>query len=126
MLPIFVSCSPDSEVYVKTTEYVHITELTIPDTAELLDTVAIEARAEENNECWKDLNFSFETLSDTSYGLAAYGTFESHGNCTEKVVAIDTAISIYLSREGKYYFYIRRDPSTIELDSLLVIDTLNN
>ncbi|MFO8077763.1 MAG: hypothetical protein R6U21_03880 [Thermoplasmatota archaeon] len=53
-----------------------VTQLSIPDSASVSDTIQILASTEAPNGCWRDLFFAFDSISDTSYSIAAYGTYD--------------------------------------------------
>jgi len=121
VLLVFISsCLGDNEYYVKRTDLVHITEVSIPDSAMVEDTVEITATAQENNGCWRDLNFSFQKVSDTIYALAAYGTFESYGTCASVIVNQDTVIDFIPLYKGVYLFHVARNAYVSEVDTMIV------
>jgi hypothetical protein len=121
---VLVSCLDEGEFHYKKTDFVHITELTIPDSVQVYDTIEITAFAKETNGCWKNLYFDFFALSDTSYSLAAYGTYESYGSCPYQIVAIDTLINIVPDTIAKHIIYVARDPYYVQIDTIHVKDTL--
>ncbi|MFO8236410.1 MAG: hypothetical protein R6U04_13515 [Bacteroidales bacterium] len=128
LLLIFLlsSCFGDDGYYVKRTDYVSITEVSIPDSALVSDTVQIEATAQENNGCWRDLTFSFDSIADTTYMLSAYGIFESEGICPEVIVTADTTIEFIPTKEGLYQFQIARNSYSSTIDTMIVEENANN
>lgn len=110
----------DNDYYVKRTDYVRITEVNIPDSSIVLDTIQIEAFAEADNGCWRDLTFAFDSIADTTYTLAAYGIYESEGTCPEVIVTTDTVIDFIPREVGTYLFYVARNSYQSTIDTLIV------
>jgi|SRR6056297_710826 len=120
ILILFLSSCLEDDYHVRFTDFVNITEYSIPDSAMVDDTVIIEAKAEAYNGCWDNLYFDFQELTDSSYSLAAYGTYESYGDCPEETVSINDVFEIIPNQTGKYIFYITVTPSTGKKDTLVV------
>jgi len=116
----FSSCLKEGDYHYKVMDFVHITEVSIPDSCMVSDTLKINATATETNGCWKDLYFDFVKKSDTTYSLAAYGTFESYGSCPDEIVSIDTLIEIIPTIPSEYVFYVARDAYTLQTDTVIV------
>lgn len=126
-LPLYVlliiltgSCFNEDDYYVKTTEIVPITEVSIPDSSAMNDTIQIMATAEANNGCWGDLHFRLDSVDSQDYVLQAIGTFESRGTCPTRIVTADTTIELIATLKGKYYFHIALDSYTLQTDSVVV------
>ena len=116
-------CDTENETYMKRTDIVPITEFSIPDSAiSLADTIEIQATAKVNNGCWKDLHFIFSELNDTTYGLKAYGTYESYGTCPDKEVSKDTSLDFSPVQKGNNLFFVTRNPYQYTVDTLIVED----
>jgi len=114
-------CDQKNETYIKRTDIVPITEFSIPDSAiTVTDTIEIQATAKVNNGCWKDLQFIFSELNDTTYSLKAYGTFESHGNCPRVEVSKDTLLDFSPVQKGYNLFFVTRSPYQHSVDTLIV------
>ena len=123
LIALITSCLRDDEFYVKRTDLIHITEYSIPDSATVADTVQITATAQENNGCWRDLDFSFQQVGDSVYALSAYGTYESYGTCPQVIVSIDTVINFTPTQRGTYIFHVARDSYIAEVDTMFVKET---
>ena len=117
---VFSSCLKEDNYHYKVTDFVYITEVNIPDSCMVYDTLKISAIATETNGCWRDLHFDFSEKSDTSYSLAAYGIFESYGSCPDEIVSIDTLIKIIPTIPTKHIFYVARDAYTLQTDTVTV------
>lgn len=126
-----VSCMEDNGNYIRSTDVVPITEVYIPDSSSVDDTIQITATAEVNNGCWGDLHFRLDSAtrennSDTdsvathNYALKAIGTYESHGTCPQVVVTADTIMDLVTSQKGNYVFYITKDSYTLQVDTTFV------
>ncbi len=117
---LLTSCMNDDDYYVKRTDYVPITEVNIPDSSVVSDTIQIEAVAEADNGCWRNLTFAFDSIADTTYTLSAYGIYESEGTCPEVIVTADTIIDFIPQTVGKYLFYVARNSYQSTIDTLIV------
>jgi hypothetical protein len=114
------SCVAKDDNYFKKTDIIEISKYSIPDSSKVFDTIQIEARAEEPNACWKNLNFVLSKDSDFHYKLRAYGTYESTGICAIIMVFKDTLIGFSPTQKGMYLFYVNETPSKINIDTLIV------
>lgn len=126
-----VSCMEENGSYIRTTDIVPITEISIPDSAGVADTIQIAATAEASNGCWGDLHFRLDSATNENnsetdsvatknYALKAIGTYESHGACPQVVVTADTVLDLVASQKGNYVFYITRDAYTLQRDTVFV------
>lgn len=131
IIVLLSSCLEDGDNYIRTTDLVPITEVTIPDSSEVADTIQITATAEANNDCWSDLRFQLDsvpnqnnnqtdTTSTKSYSLQAIGTYESHGSCPQVIVTADTVLDVLTSQKGNYIFYVTKNSYTLEVDTVFV------
>lgn len=131
IIVLLSSCLEDGDNYIRTTDLVPITEVTIPDSSEVADTIQIMATAEANNGCWSDLRFQLDsvpnqnnnqtdTTSTKSYSLQAIGTYESHGSCPQVIVTADTVLDVLTSQKGNYIFYVTKNSYTLEVDTVFV------
>jgi len=55
LIILTVSCSVESDNYIKRIDIAHISEALIPDTSINLENVQIRAKAVETNGCWSDI-----------------------------------------------------------------------
>jgi len=115
-----VSCSVESDNYIKRKDVVHISEALIPNTSNSLEIVQIRVKAVETNGCWSDLYFVMEKKSDFEYGLKALGTYESNGVCPTFMVYKDTIIDFMPRHKGTYFFQIIQSKDKIKLDTMYV------
>ncbi|MFP4621993.1 MAG: hypothetical protein ACLFM7_11835 [Bacteroidales bacterium] len=131
LIVLITSCLEDTGSYVRTTDLVSITEVSIPDSAGVSDTIQILATAEANNGCWKDLHFRLDTFTSQNdsetdtvnteqYTLKAIGTYESEGTCPQVIVTADTTMDVITSQKGNYVFYTSRDSYTLQMDTVFV------
>lgn len=122
-LIFLAQCDLENETYIKRTDIIPITEFSIPDSAvSVTDTFEIHATAKVNNGCWNDLHFIYKELNDTSYGLKAYGTYESHGTCPEVEVSKDTTFDFSPVSKGYNLFFVTRNSYQYTTDTLVVND----
>mgnify|MGYP006297536353 CR=1 FL=1 len=125
MLLIFItifSCDPESETHIKRVDIVPITYFFAPDSATTNDTIQLSATARIENSCWRDLFFNFYVISDSSFVLKAYGTYESFGECTSEIVQKDTIIEFSAEEKGLHKFFVYRDAYSYTVDTLIVTD----
>jgi hypothetical protein len=120
ILILTYACSSKDKNYYFKTDVIEIVHYSIPDSMNLFDTAHIEAKSEEPNGCWRDLNFVLSKSTDTIYRLKAFGTFEGTGGvCPTVIVSKDTIINFIPTRRGMFIFYINQ-PTTTILDTLQV------
>jgi hypothetical protein len=124
LIVLVTSCFDDEGNYIRTTDTVPITEISIPDSSIVGDTIQITAKAEANNGCWSNLRFLFDSVETRSYALQAIGRYESSGTCPQVIVSSDTVLNLITSQKGSYYIYVKRNPFTVQTDSINVKDTL--
>jgi hypothetical protein len=116
-----ISCVAKNENYFKKTDVIAISKYSIPDSSIVFDTIQIEAKAEEPNGCWSNLNFVLSKSKDFEYRLKAFGTFESKGGvCPAVMVYKDTLIDFLPTQKGIYLFYVNETPSQVKIDTLIV------
>lgn len=120
LIILTVSCSVESDNYIKRKDIVHISEALIPDTSNNLEIVQIRAKAVETNGCWSDLYFVMEKKSEFEYSLKALGTYESNGVCPTVMVYKDTIIDFMPTHKGIYFFQIIQSKDKIKLDTMYV------
>ena len=131
IIVLLSSCLEDSDNYIRTTDLVPITEVTIPDSSGVADTIQITATAEANNGCWSNLRFQLDsianqnnnqtdTVATKSYSLQAIGTYESHGSCPQVIVTADTVLDVVTSQKGNYIFYVTKNSYTLQVDTVFV------
>lgn len=120
LLAVTTSCLESDGLHVKRTEVVNITEFFVQDSMFLGDTIQVTATAQENNGCWKDFFFEYNVENDSVLSLAAFGTFESFGNCPSEVVSKDTVIDFIPDSLGTYYFFVARNAYNYTVDTLVV------
>jgi hypothetical protein len=120
ILILIGSCTAKNDNHYFKTDVIEISHYTLPDSAVLFDTIKIEARAQEPNHCWYNLNFVLSKNSDSVYRLKAFGTFETFtGVCPTDSIFKDTIIDFIPIRKGKILFYITQ-PTTASIDTLVV------
>jgi hypothetical protein len=120
VLVIIFSCSGNNDKYFISTDVIEIKQYSLPDTANLFDTIKVGAMAQEPNGCWTNLNFVLSKITDTTYRLKAFGTFENHGGiCPSVIVEKDTSIIFIPIKRGNILFYITQ-PTTAKIDTLFV------
>ncbi|HEY3372214.1 MAG TPA: hypothetical protein VGK10_15270 [Prolixibacteraceae bacterium] len=118
---VAISCADVADRYVKRFDMVEITKTLIPDTTINQDYMEIRAKAQADNGCWRNLYFELKKTKDFEYTLKAYGTYESFGVCSEKLVIQDTTINFQPKVKGTYLFYISRIPNEpADIDTLIV------
>ncbi len=120
LIILTVSCSVESDNYIKRKDIAHISEALIPDTSNYLEFVQIRAKAVETNGCWSDLCFVMEKNSEFEYSLKAFGTYESNGVCPAVMVYKDTIIDFRPTKKGIYFFQIIQSKDKIKLDTMYV------
>ena len=104
-----------------TTGRVEITQTDIPETATVNQSTEINARAEESNGCWSNLNFKLTQNNSFDYSLEAFGVFESYGTCDDMKVTGDTAIAFKPTQSGTYKFHIINSETVTVIDSMIVV-----
>jgi hypothetical protein len=119
---LIVSCEDPADRYVKRFDRVDISKTAIPDTVINQKYMQIRAMAQADNGCWSHLYFELKKTKDFEYTLAAYGTFESFGKCSDKIVTEDTVIYFLPKQTGTYHFLISTQPGKTEKDSVVVIE----
>jgi hypothetical protein len=102
------------------TDAVRISELTVPDSAQLNDIIKIHVKSEASNGCWKNLYFKLDHADDFTYIVTSYGTFESYGICPAIMVYGDTLMNFLCVNKGKYIFIANERKFTILTDTLTV------
>lgn len=117
-----VSCKDPGDHYVKRFDRVDISKTSIPDTAINQKYLQIRAMAQADNDCWSHLYFELRKTKDFDYTLAAYGTFESFGTCSDKVVTADTVINFLPKQSGTYLFHISQKPGIENTDTVVVVE----
>ena len=127
---VLTSCFGENDSYVRTTDVVPITEVSIPDSSGISDTIQIAATAQANNGCWRNLRFSLDsvppqnnetdTVATKSYSLQAIGRYESHGSCPQVTVTADTILEVITEQEGNYVFYTTKNSYTYQVDTVFV------
>ena len=120
LLAVTTSCLESDGLHVKRTDVGNITEFFIQDSMVLGDTIQVTATAKENNGCWKDFFFEYNVENDSVLSLAAFGTFESFGNCPSEIVSKDTVIDFIPDSLGTYYFFVARNAYNYTVDTLVV------
>jgi hypothetical protein len=120
LLIVATSCLESDGFHTKRTDVVNITEFYVQDSMVLGDTIQVTATAQENNGCWRDFFFEYNVENDSVLSLAAFGTFESYGNCPSEVVSKDTVIDFKPDSIGIYYFYVARNAYEYTIDTLVV------
>ena len=120
LIILTVSCSVESDNYIKRIDIAHISEALIPDTSINLENVQIRAKAVETNGCWSKLYFVMEKKSEFEYSLKALGTYESNGVCPAVMVYKDTIIDFMPTKKGIYFFQIIQSKDKNKLDTLYV------
>ena len=117
-----VSCLKPAEngYYILTTGRVEITQADIPESATANQSTVINARAEESNGCWSNLNFKLTQNSTFDYSLEAFGVFESYGTCEDIKVTGDTAIAFKPTQTGTYKFHVIKSETETVIDSMIV------
>ena len=83
LLLAVTSCLDSGDYGLKKTEIIEIIDYAIPDTVSVSDTVQIQAIAKVENTCWGDFEFVFNEVSDTSFSLTAYATYDDRGQTCE-------------------------------------------
>ena len=120
ILLFIASCAAKNENHYFQTDVIEITHYTLPDTANLFDTVKIEAKTREPSHCWYNLNFVLSKFNDSVYRLKAFGSFETYsGVCLTDSIFKDTIINFIPIKKGKILFYITQ-PTTATIDTLVV------
>jgi hypothetical protein len=120
ILFLIASCAAKNDNHYFQTDVIEITHYTLPDSAKLFDTIKIEAKAQEPNHCWYNLNFVLSKYSDSVYRLKAFGSFETFtGVCLTDSIFKDTIINFIPIKKGKILFYITQ-PTTAVIDTLVV------
>jgi hypothetical protein len=125
---VLTSCFGENDSYIRTTDVVPITEVTIPDSSGISDTIQIVATAQANNGCWSNLRFSLDsvppqnndTVNTKRYSLQAIGRYESHGSCPQVIVTADTTLEVITKQEGNYVFYTTKNSYTYQVDTVFV------
>jgi len=120
LLVVATSCLESDGFHVKRTDVVNISEFFVEDSMALDDTIRVTATAREDNGCWKDFFFEYNVENDSVLSLAAFGTFESFGNCPSEIVSKDTVIDFIPDSVGIYYFYVARNAFDYTVDTLVV------
>jgi hypothetical protein len=120
LMVLGVSCTYESDRYIKKFEMVDITKMLIPGRANSLDNMQISAEAQANNGCWSNLYFELKKTKEFEYTLKAYGTFESFGACPERLVTKDTVVNFQPSEKGTYLFHISRNPNEADIHTVVV------
>ena len=115
------SCVANNDTHYFKTDVIEITHYTLPDTANLFDTIKIEANTREPNRCWYNLNFVLSKYNDSVYRLKAFGSFETYNGwaCPTDSIFKDTIINFIPIKKGKILFYITQ-PTTAVIDTLVV------
>ena len=123
---VAVSClkTGDNGYYILTTGRVEITQTDIPETATINQFTEINARAEESNSCWSNLNFKLTQNNDFDYTLEAFGVFESYGSCVNIKVTGDTTIAFNPTQTGIYKFHIIKSETETAFDSMIVVNEI--
>lgn len=119
---LMVCCKDPADQYVKRFDRVDITKISIPDTAINQQRLWIRAMAQADNGCWSNLYFELKKTKEFEYTLTAYGTYESFGKCSTKIVTQDTVISFLPKQTGTYHFLIARESDKTEKDSVVIIE----
>lgn len=119
---LIVSCKDPGDHYVKRFDRVNISKTSIPDTAINQKYLQIRAMAQADNGCWSNLYFELKKTKDFEYTLKAYGTFESFGTCSDRVVTRDTVINFLPRQTGTYRFLMSTQSGKTEKDSIVVIE----
>jgi hypothetical protein len=117
---VVLSCTEPADRYVKRFDMVDISKRLIPDTTFNLDIMEIKAKAQAENGCWRKLYFELKKTKDFEYTLKAYGTYESFGICSARLVYQDTVIAFQPKQKGTYLFHISRVPNKTEIDTMIV------
>jgi len=127
---LITSCLGENESYIRTTDVVPITKVSIPDSSGISDTIQIAATAQADNGCWSNLRFSLDsvpsqnnetdTVATKSYSLQAIGRYESQGSCPQVTVTADTILEVITEQEGNYVFYTTKNSYTYQVDTVFV------
>ncbi len=120
ILFLIASCVGKNENHYYNTDVIEIIHYTLPDSARIFDTIKIEAKMQEPNRCWYNLNVRLIKYNDTVYRLKAFGTFETFsGVCPTDSIFKDTILNFIPILKGKMLFYITQ-PTTSIIDTLVV------
>ena len=119
---LIVSCEDPGDRYVKRFDRVDIIKTSIPDTAINQKYFQIRAMAQADNGCWSHLYFELKKTKDFEYTLKAYGTFESFGTCSDRIVKEDTVINFLPKQTGTYLFHISQQPDIEHTDTMIVVE----
>ena len=109
-----------NDYYVRLTGPVEISHVVIPDTVTNNTYVQIAANAQAHNGCWSNLNFLLNKTGNFEYTIQAFGTYESNGSCTDVMVYGDTSIVFLPTATGLYKFYVTKNESVTEIDTMIV------
>ena len=117
---VFFSCSIKNDKFFTSTDVIEIKQCVIPDSAMLGDTVQINAKSQQPNGCWYNLNFVLSKNNDTTYRIKAFGSFSNQGRvCPAILVNKDTILRFIPLKRGKTLFYISQ-PTFATIDTLVV------
>lgn len=122
-LPLLLnSCLDTGGNYMKYDGWIYTDQVSIPDTAQLGDSISLYVKGGAPNGCWYNLMLNLTKQSDTLYYIAGTGTYEStDGLCTEIYQVVDTNFIFKPLSAGKYMF-IAQSPGRPDIkDSLIVI-----
>ena len=97
-----------------------VTEMLVPDSAKVQDTVAVYLKAEAPNGCWKFIVFNLDQNGSFDYEASALGAYEGFGICPAVWVTRDTTIDILPGEKGTFIFTANENGFRILADTLVV------
>ena len=90
---IIIACINCNDLYIKKTDVINISEISVPDSSLLNEIIRIYVKAEANNGCWNNLYITLNKVDDFNYQLNGYGTFSySHSH-------IDNVVKYIMNQE---------------------------
>ena len=114
------SCDDDEgDNYVKKRVPVRISQMIIPGHGSINLEIEISLRAEAENGCYRDLEFTVTETDERHYLFTATALFESYGVCPEVFIYKDTIVNFNPVSAGEYYFQAN-DSFRILKDTLVV------
>lgn len=106
---------------------IFIDQMTMPDTAYVGDTVAINVKGGAPNGCWSNLELFFDEQSDSLYVISGVGTFAStNGICNDIYLNVDSTFTIQPTKPGKYLFIASLPEGESIKDSIIVVNAPQN
>jgi len=119
VLAAVFACKPES--YVKEAVVINLTDWNLPDTVKVNVGFDIYVSTKTTTSCEKDVKFFINQIAENAYKVFGTATYESYNSeCHEKIVEIDTTLSVNISKVGRYYFLFLKE-SLWNVDSIQIV-----